>query len=217
LAEELVRICGEIDGVSRALDSSRRNRRLGNDVHEIPLIGHGYYTPAFLNAALNEAQHSVYFLIYRNLQFTNVDLLESIEHAARRGVHVRILALSSTADDSVLSQASLVLPWPRADAETLRRQLRDSEERILDVVRTWSPQARSRFEYRGYNIAPNVHFVRVDGIVRNGFIGTISQAQPERLDDRGYIELPLTSGPGATLLRHFDAVWQTSKPLQIPA
>ncbi len=216
LAEELVRICGEIEGVSRALDLSRRGKRVTHSTREIGLVERGYYTPAFLNAAVNDAQHSVYFLIYRNLQFTNVDLLESMEHAARRGVHIRILSLSSAAHDSALEQASLVLPWPKADPATLRRQLRECEERIFGIVNGWTPQARSRFEYRGYDMAPNVHFVRVDGVIKSGFIGTVSGAQPERLDDRGYIELPLAREPGATLLRHFDEVWQTSKELTAP-
>jgi hypothetical protein len=216
LAEELVRICGEIEGVSRALDLSRRGKRVTHATREIELVERGYYTPAFLNAAVNDAQHSVYFLIYRNLQFTNVDLLESMGHAARRGVHIRILSLSSAAHDSVLEQASLVLPWPKADPATLRRQLRECEERISGIVSGWSPQARSRFEYRGYDMAPGVHFVRVDGVIKSGFIGTVSGAQPERLDDRGYIELPLAREPGATLLRHFDEVWQTSKELTAP-
>jgi len=214
LAEELIRICGEIEGVSRALDSApRRGRRSERRTREVDLVEKGYYTPAFLAEAIDMAQHSVYFLIYRNLQFTNVDLLEAMEHAALRGVHVRILGLSSQAGDAVLEQASMVLPRPKADPATLRRQLQESEERIADIVAGWRLPARSRFEYRRYDIAPNVHFVRIDGIIRTGFIGTLANAQPTRLDDRGYIELPLANEPGATLLRHFDELWQASSPL----
>jgi len=135
------------------------------------------------------------------------------ESAALRGVHVRVLGLSSQASDAVLEQASMVLPWPKADPATLRRQLQESEERIADIVAGWRPQARSRFEYRRYEIAPNVHFVRIDGLVRTGFLGTLANAQPSRLDDRGYIELPLSNEPGATLLRHFDELWQASSSL----
>ncbi|MBL1097212.1 hypothetical protein [Streptomyces coffeae] len=209
LAEELVRLCGQIEGISRALDSMNRTRG-GTGRQELQLVDKGYYTPAFLSRAVNDAQYKVDFLIYRNLQFTNVDLLESMELAAKRGVHIRILGLSSAAEESVLEQASLVLPWPQAPAQTLRRQLAESEERIKSIVAGWSEQARLRFEYRGYTVVPNVHFVRMDGLVRQGFIGTLSPAQPARLEDRGYVELPIRSEPGATLSRHFDQLWVRS-------
>jgi len=206
LAEELVRLCGQIEGISRALDSMNQNRSTARQ-RDVQLVEKGYYTPAFLARVVNDAQHNVDFLIYRNLQFTNVDLLETMEHAAKRGVRIRILGLSSTADDSVLDQASMVLPWPQASAATLRRQLSESEDRIKSIVDGWDEQSRRRFEYRGYKITPNVHFARMDGVIRQGFLGTLSPAQPARLEDRGYMELSLSSEPGATLARHFDQLW----------
>ncbi|MGH3902898.1 MAG: hypothetical protein ACRDTE_01670 [Pseudonocardiaceae bacterium] len=159
---------------------------------------------------MDEARHNLDFLIYRNLQFANVDLLEAMEHAAKRGVRIRILALSPAADNVVLEQASLVLPWPQADTATLRRQLTESEARIRSIVDGWGRQARARFEYRGYPVTPNLHFVRVDGLLRQGFIGTLSSAQPPRLEDRPYLEVSLGSEPGITLARHYDQLWDCS-------
>lgn len=112
LAEELVRLCGQIEGISHALDTMTRVG--GAAQRSLLLVERGYFTPAFLRRAVDEARHNLDFLIYRNLQFANVDLLEAMEHAAKRGVRIRILALSSAADNAVLEQASLVLPWPQA-------------------------------------------------------------------------------------------------------
>ncbi|QFZ19954.1 phospholipase D-like domain-containing protein [Saccharothrix syringae] len=207
LAEELVRLCGQIEGIGRALDTMTRVTRAAN---ASLVVDRGYFTPVFLRRAVDDARRNIDFLIYRNLQFTNVDLLESMEYAAKRGVRIRILALSSRADDSVLEQASMVLPWPQADAKTLRRQLAESEERIRGIVAGWSEPARAKFEYRGYSVAPNVHFVRVDGVLRQGFIGTFSAAQPARLEDRPYLEVSAAGEPGVTLSRHFDQLWERS-------
>ncbi|QKW06779.1 hypothetical protein HUT18_10620 [Streptomyces sp. NA04227] len=206
LAEELVRLCGQIEGISRTLDSMSRSRG-GTSGRGAQLVEKGYFVPPFLNRMVNEAQHNLDVVMYRNLQFANVDLLQALERASKRGVHIRVLGLSSVADDSVLEQASMVLPWPRADARTLRRQLADSENRIKDVVEGWSEEARLRFEYRGYTLAPNAHFVRQDRAIFQGFIGTLAPAQPERLEDRGYLELSVATEPGATLARHFDQLW----------
>lgn len=205
LAEELVRLCGQIEGISHTLDTMTRVD--GATKRTLLLAERGYFTPTFLRRAVDEARHNLDFLIYRNLQFANVDLLEAMEHAAKRGVRIRILALSSAADDAVLEQASLVLPWPQADAATLRLQLAESEGRIRGIVEGWSGTARARFEYRGYPVAPNVHPVRVDSLLRQGFIGTLSSAQPSRLEDRAYLEVPISSEPGVTLIRHYDQLW----------
>ncbi|MGH4015725.1 MAG: hypothetical protein ACRDSL_17730 [Pseudonocardiaceae bacterium] len=163
LAEELVRLCGQIEGISHALDTMTRVGEAAQ--RSLLLVERGYFTPAFLRRAVDEARHNLDFLIYRNLQFANVDLLEAVEHAAKRGVRIRVLALSSAADNVVLEQASLVLPWPQADAATLRRQLNESEARIRSIVDGWDGSTRPRFEYRGYAVTPNLHFVRVDGLL----------------------------------------------------
>ncbi|MEU5403831.1 hypothetical protein ABZ348_31625 [Streptomyces sp. NPDC005963] len=211
LAEELVRMCGQIEGISRALDSMNRMR--GNGTGEqrmIRLVERGYYTPAFYSQVVNNAQSNADFLMYRNLQISNVDMLQAMERAAKRGVKIRILAISSASSDGVLEQASMVLPWPQVPAETLRRQLVESEERVRNVVAAWPARARRNFEYRGYVIAPNMHFARLDGLVLQGFVGTLSPAQPDQLEDRGYVELPRDREPGATLSRHFDELWSQS-------
>lgn len=208
LAEELVRLCGQIEGISHALDTLNLVGEAAQ--RSLLLVERDYFTPAFLRRAVDEARHNLDFLIYRNLQFANVDLLEAMEHAAKRGVRIRILALSSAADNAVLEQASLVLPWPQADAATLRRQLVESEARIRGIIDGWSRQARERYEYRSYSVAPNFHFVRVDGLLRQGFIGTLSSAQPFRLEDRPYLQMPLSNEPGVTLARHYDQLWDRS-------
>lgn len=211
LAEELVRLCGQIEGIGRVLDSMNRMRGgSGENQRMVRLVERGYYTPSFYSRVVNEAQSNADFLMYRNLQISNVDLLQSMERAAKRGVHVRILAISAQSSDSVLEQASMVLPWPQVPPETLRRQLTESEDRIRSVVEAWPVRARRNFEYRGYAITPNMHFARMDGVVMQGFVGTLSPAQPDQLEDRGYVELPRDREPGATLSRHFEELWAQS-------
>ncbi|MFD8935924.1 hypothetical protein ACFV0R_11790 [Streptomyces sp. NPDC059578] len=211
LGEELVRLCGQIEGISRALDSMSRQR--GPDAtgqRMVRLVERGYYTPPFYARVVNEAQNNADFLMYRNLQIAGVGLLQSMERAAKRGVRIRILAISSQCTDEVLEQASMVLPWPQVPPDVLRRQLHESEGRIQQVVAGWADRSRRNFEYRGYTIAPNMHFARTDGVMMQGFVGTLSPAQPEQLEDRGYLELPREREPGATLSRHFDELWAQS-------
>ncbi|MCX5397259.1 hypothetical protein [Streptomyces sp. NBC_00102] len=211
LAEELVRMCGQIEGISRALDSMNRIRGGTPESRSVVrLVERGYYTPPFYARVVNDAQSNADFLMYRNLQIANVDILQAMERAAKRGVHIRILAISSESTDGVLEQAAMVLPWPQVPPDTLRRQLAESEDRIRSVVAGWPTRARRNFEYRGYVIAPNMHFARMDGTVMQGFVGTLSPAQPDQLDDRGYVELPRDREPGATLSRHFEELWAQS-------
>ncbi|MEW1546010.1 hypothetical protein [Streptomyces tsukubensis] len=211
LAEELVRMCGRIEGISRALDSMNRLRgTAAGEQRMVRLVERGYYTPPFYNRVVNDAENNADFLMYRNLQVSAVDLLQSMERAAKRGVHIRILAISSASSDSVLEQASLVLPWPQVPPDTLRRQLAEAEERVRTVVSGWPVRVRRNFEYRGYVITPNMHFARMDGTVLQGFVGTLSPAQPDQLEDRGYVELPRDREPGATLSRHFEELWAQS-------
>lgn len=209
LAEELVRLCGQIEGISRVLDTmgSRREsaRRDG-----IRFVDRGYYVPAFYSQVVDSAQNSADFLMYRNLQISNVDILEAIQRATARGVRVRVLAISSASSDAVLDQASMVLPWPQVPPDTLRRQLSDAEERVRTVVGGWDERCRRLFEYRGYIVAPNMHFARMDGTLLQGFVGTLSSAQPSQLSDRGYLTMPKTDEPGLTLARHFEELWEHS-------
>lgn len=214
LAEELLRLCGQIEGISRVLDTMDQARGTSGE-QPIRLVERGYYVPSFYSHVVDDAQHSADFLMYRNLQIANVDLLETLERAARRGVRIRVLALSSEAGDDVLEQASLVLPWPRVDPPTLRRQLADSEDRVRSAVQGWSDRAQRQFEYRGYTITPNMHFARMDGVIMQGFVGTLSPAQPDQLSDRGYVEMPRSSEPGATLARHFEELWERSAPTSV--
>lgn len=209
LAEELLRLCGQIEGISRVLDSMDAHRTASGR-QAVRLVEQGYYVPSFYSHVVDNAQSSADFLMYRNLQISNVDILESMERATKRGVRIRILAISSEAEDAVLEQASMVLPWPQVPPSTLRRQLSDAESQLKSVVQEWDERARQQFEYRGYTIAPNMHFARMDGLVMQGFVGTLSSAQPEQLGDRGYLEIPRNSEPGTTLARHFEELWQRS-------
>jgi hypothetical protein len=138
-----------------------------------------------------------------------------MERAAKRGVRIRILALSSQSGEDVLEQAALVLPRPQVPVNTLRRQLADSEERITSAVQGWDHRARRQFEYRGYTITPNMHFARSDGLIMQGFVGTLASAQPAQLTDRGYLEMPRNGEPGATLARHFEELWERSAPTHV--
>ena len=99
---------------------------------------------------------------------------------------------------------------PQVPPETLRQQLRESEDRVRVAASAWPEGVRRNFEYRGYAITPNMHFARMDGTVMQGFVGTLSPAQPEQLEDRGYVELPRDREPGATLSRHFEELWAQS-------
>ncbi len=206
LAEELVRLCGEIDGITKVLEAMNGVKSTG-----LVLRDRDYFTPAFVKRSVEESRHALDFLIYRNLQFANVDLLQAMELAAGSGVRIRILALSARADDAVLDQAVRVLPWPlAADRDMLREQLSASERRIAGIVSSWEREAQERFEYRGYNIAPNLHFLRSDAVIKYGFIGTLATAQPQQLHERPYVEIPVRSAPGGTLVRHYEQLWQLS-------
>jgi hypothetical protein len=211
VAEDLTGLVGRMEGVTRALEAHDISRAA--DREPVPLVRRGYFTPDFLREVVEEARTVLDFLIFRNLQFTDVGLLQAMERAAERGVRIRILALSSRAPLSVIELATLVLPRPTVtDASMLQHQLAESELRIAQIVSNdWTRFARERFEYRGYDIAPSLHFVRVDMLIRGGFIGTLAQAQPRHLDERPYVELPTRSTAGEVLLKHYEELWARSQ------
>ncbi|WP_045747264.1 hypothetical protein [Actinoplanes rectilineatus] len=215
LAEDLIRICGQIEGIMRVLNIAGNESKSNQSA--IPLLKSGYMTPQFQKAAVMEARHAVDFLVIRSMQFANVDLMEEMRSAALRGVRIRILAISASASDTLLQYATNFLPWPVAtSAAELRGQLQEVENRMRQfTASSWPEEARRRFLYRGYNLPPNMHFARVDSVIRQGFVGTLSSAQPGRLEDRPYIELSTNSAPGSSLMTHFDQLWDLSAADQV--
>jgi hypothetical protein len=216
VADDLTGVVGRIEGVSRALEAPEIAS--SPDRQQVPLVHRGYFTPAFLRAAVGEARTRLDFLIFRNLQFTDVGLLEAMKQAAHGGVTIRILALSSAAPTHVVELATNVLPRPAvSSASMLRHQLAESELRIAQIVNgDWGLGARERFEYRGYEIVPSMHFVRIDRVIRGGFIGTLARAQPRQLDERPYVEIPTWSTAGEVLIRHFEELWMQSQARRLP-
>ncbi len=210
LAEDLIRLVGNIEGTTRALES-RDTKRPGRP-KTVPLIPDNYMTADFLGKVADRARDRLDLIFYRNLQFANIFFLERLQKAAKRGVHIRALALWSGAPDEVLRQAIEVMPRPiPAESSILRKQLLDSESLIAKVVgEQWEPAERARFEYRGYDIVPRIHLAHVDDVILYGFLGTLALAQPMRYEERPYIELPRRSEPGVILSRHFDQLWERS-------
>jgi hypothetical protein len=151
-------------------------------------------------------------LIYRNMFVSSPGILDSMEGAATRGVQIRILCVASAAPDEVLGQTLNILPRPVPDsASEFRQQLSEAEERIKRVVtRDWAASARKKFEYRGYVVVPVWHLVRVDGVIKLGFVATSNAAQPSRYEDRPYVSIPVNSVPGEILSRHVEILWQQS-------
>jgi hypothetical protein len=66
LAEELLRVCGQIEGISRVLDSMDRSRNSSNP-QIMRLVDQGYYVPSFYSHVVDDSQHNADFLMYRYL------------------------------------------------------------------------------------------------------------------------------------------------------
>ena len=207
LADELVRLVGQIEGITRVLESIQSAPRRSDST--LVLSNEEYFTPDSIRRDLRAARSTVDILIYRNMFVSGPGIIEAMESAAQRGVKIRILCLSSSSSDAVLELAVNVVPRPVPDApDEYRQQLADAEQRIARVVtRDWSPAAQARFSYRGYTISPVWHFMRIDGVLKLGFLGTASAAQPGRYADRPYVQIPVTSSPGEILSRHFELLW----------
>lgn len=210
LADELVRLIGQIEGITRALEAMQSQSTQYDGAFQVS--DDGYFTLDSLRADLRAARSAVDILIYRNMFVSSPGILESMESAAARGVKIRILCVSSAAPDDVLRQTLSILPKPVPDTpDEFRAQLGDAEQRIQRVVsRDWSANACKRFEYRGYTRAPVWHMIRVDGMIKLGFVGTSSPAQPPRYEDRPYLLIPVNSAPGEILCRNVEDLWQLS-------
>lgn len=177
------------------------------------LVERGYFCREFLADVVDGATEGVDLLAYRNLRLAEPTFLEATRRAAARGVMVRVLALDSAAPDQIVAQATQVIPRPRVDPGTLRRQLADGEERIAQAVAGWNPELRVWFGYRGYDIVPGPHLARTDATIRMGFVGTLPEAQPGLLMDRPYVEIPVASAAGRVMGDHFDLLWERSRTL----
>lgn len=210
LAEELVRLVGQIEGITRVLETLQSSHKRGSG--SFIVSNENYFTLESIRKDFRSARSNVDILIYRNMFISSPGILDSMEGAAIRGVRIRILCISSAAEEEVLKQTLNILPRPVPDtAEEFRRQLLEAEQRIARVVsRDWSANARQRLDYRGYTIAPVWHLVRVDNVLKLGFVGTSNAAQPSRYEDRPYVMIPVGSPPGEILVRHLETIWQQS-------
>ncbi len=213
LAQDLVRVCGQIEGVSRALDGRTPTAEARRTVIEVR--DRDYLTQQFVLDAVDGAANAVDILIYRPLIVSTNTVLSALRAAAERGVRIRILTLSPEASAEVLTYATRLLSASGVQtAEQLRPQLHDAERRIAHYLATaWSAPARRSISHRHYTLPPGPHLLRADATVRVGFIGLLSGPVPVRVDERPYTTVPLHSPLGEHLMTHFDQVWAQAAPV----
>jgi hypothetical protein len=211
LAQDLILFSGQIEGVSRALDSHSGSAPASSTVE---LQEDGYFTPEFLIRIAAGARHTIDILMYRPITVAPVPVLTALRDAAERGVEIRVLALSVDASDEVLRHGATVMPAAAVyEPEQLRPQLLEAERRIAGHVATWPAAAQRRFGYRRYCTPPGPHLIRADGVISAGFVGLLSGPMPVRFDERVFIQLPADGKLGKHFESHFELVWASAEPI----
>lgn len=211
LAHDLVRVCGQIEGVSRALDAADGGPAGPERRSLVSLREDGYFSQDFLLDVVQRSHHELDILAYRPLVLSTASVLDAIRASAERGVRVRILALSPAASDEVLTHSAALLPSAAADRpDQLRAQLVEAEQRLVSHLFGPRPTPGTRISYRRYGTVPGPHFVRADSTVCLGFVGLLSGPVPTRFDERVHVEVALTSRLGEQVMVHFEQLWQRS-------
>jgi hypothetical protein len=214
LAQDLILFSGQIEGVSRALDSDGGAAAATAGVQ---LQEQGYFTSEFLVGIAAGARQSIDVLMYRPITVATVPVLGALRDAAERGVEIRMLALSVNASDEVLRHGATVMPAAAVyEPEQLRPQLLEAERRIAAHVATWPAAARRRFGYRRYRTPPGPHLIRADGVISAGFVGLLSGPMPVRFDERVFIQVPADGRLGSQFAGHFALVWAGAEPVGPP-
>jgi len=210
LAQDLIRFSGQIEGVSRALDSDAGSAPAASTVE---LKEAGYFTSEFLIEVAAGARQAIDILMYRPITVATVPVLAALQDAAERGVEIRMLALSVDASDEVLRHGATVMPAAAVyEPEQLRPQLLEAERRIASHVATWPAAAQRRLGYRRYCTPPGPHLIRADRVISAGFVGLLSGPMPVRFDQRVYLQLPTDATLGQHFRSHFELVWASAKP-----
>ncbi len=215
LANDLLRTCGQIEGVSRALDADRGPATRGTAVTMVPT---GYFTQDFLRTSVDTASSSVDIVVFRTMIVSTNHALAGLRDAARRGVRIRLLSLSSESPDSVLELTRSLLPWAGLEnAAELRPQLAQSERRIVNHVRTWSAADQAKFGYRRYQEPPGLHMLRSDSTIKLGFAHLLSpDSTSTSLADRPHLEVAAGSKLGTYLTAHFEQLWSSAAGGALP-
>jgi hypothetical protein len=216
LAQDLIRLCGQIEGVSRVLDASGRQPANGRR-SDVVLHEEGYFSPSFLIETIGRANNNIDILMYRPLIASKTSVLDAMRTAAERGVRIRILTLSPNGSDEVLANSAALMPSAAVyRPEQLRPQIIEVERRIAQHLGDWRSNTRARFTYRRYNTMPGPHFIRSDSTIFLGFVGLLSGPLPIRFDERVSAEIPIDTRLGKHVLVHFEQVWQDSEASTMP-
>ncbi|MEU4241353.1 hypothetical protein [Actinoplanes sp. NPDC026619] len=210
LAQDLILFSGQIEGVSRALDS---DGRAASATGAVELKEEGYFTSEFLAEVVAGARQAIDVLMYRPITIATAPVLAALRDAAERGVEIRMLALSVEATDEVLSHGATVMPAAAVyQPEQLRPQLLEAERRIAIHVKTWPAAAQRRLGYRRYRTPPGPHLIRADRVISAGFVDLQSGPMPVRFDERVFIQLPADGKLGTHFTSHFEVVWASAEP-----
>lgn len=208
LANDLLRACGQIEGVSRALDAAHRGPAVSDA--GVTVVQSGYFTQEFVRKTADAASASIDIVVVRPMIVSTEYALAGLRAAARRGVRIRLLSLSSESPDDALQVATHLMPWAALrDAAELRPQLAQAERRITNHVQTvWSAADRAKFSHRRYQSPPGIHMARSDSTINLGFIYLLSlESKFASLGDRPHLEVAADSRLGAYFLSHFEQLW----------
>lgn len=208
LASDLLRTCGQIEGVSRALDAAHRGPAVSDT--GVRVVQSGYFTQDFLRKTADAASASIDIVVFRPMIVSTEHALAGLRAAARRGVRIRLLSLSSESPDDALQAAVHLMPWAAmTSAAELRPQLAQAERRIANHVQsTWSAADRAKFSHRRYQGPPSVHMARSDSTINVGFVHLLSlESNFASLEDRPHLEVATDSKLGVYFLAHFEQLW----------
>ena len=215
-AQDLTWFSGQIEGVSRALDSAAGLEPGIRNAPRVELREQGYFSPEFLIEISRKASRTIDILMYRPLIVATATVLAALQDAADRGVDIRILTLSPDASDEVLTAGAAMMPAAAIyHPEQLRPQLIEAERRIAQHITGWLPASRGRIEYRRYLTMPGPHFIRSDAVIHWGFVGLLSGPMPIRFDERVFIEVATDSTLGDHIRDHFEQVFDCGQLVKV--
>lgn len=211
LAEQIYEMVGVVDGVLATLKAR-------DEIAPPPgadLIISGYFSMQFLRDEIAKAKRYIDIIVFRPTMLINIDVIEELRTASRRGVRVQVLSMAADADRTMLQEACRTMPNPRAPTmEALVGQLDEARKYCAsNITGVWSSAELSRFDYRTYSNFPAVHLFRRDSTVTLGFPITLTSSQPDNKAARPGLRVPVASKLGRQLTTHFDMVFSDAMSL----
>lgn len=211
LANDLSLRLGAIQGTRKAMDKNVRKVLNGATV----AIESGFFSSNHIDQLIEKSISHIDIMTGSTRLISSFYTMDKIRQACERGVHVRIIGIDPEAPDDILIDAARTVTNPAPTTPNEYRELmREIHQTIKGNVGKWeNKKAKERFKYRSHSGVPRVSIARSDDLIDLGFLQLLRAAQPNKINDRQYIQIQYGCALGDVVSKHFEICWNEGKQI----